>query len=106
MSTMIESEIAAGPDVRGFMRRHNAEATYRKVSALVNECYPQHLGIEVSLRNDPDEEGLQKVLFYVKMPDMTFDSLMAQKDSYHERLVREVPLDQVPLFGVLLRFVA
>jgi hypothetical protein len=102
MSIMTSGQIEVPPEVRDFVRKNRAEVSFRAVVSLVRECYPQLAGIDVKLLDDPDEEDWKRTMLVVRMPSIDFEELMSQKDRYHDRLVREVPLDQIPFFCVSL----
>ena len=101
MSTATLPETAASPDVRMFLKQHNAEAAFVTLCELVRECYPALRRIDVELSADPDEDDRWKVLLWVRLPAMALETYLAQHDTYHERLRDEISVPQLPLFGVL-----
>lgn len=68
---------------------------------------PQLRGIEVELRDDPDEDGRQRVAIHVLLPASLPDTLLdARVHCFYERFVEEAPLTKCPLFVLLNDFLA
>ena len=91
--------------VQEFLKRHDAEADYRTYCALVRESFPELVRLEVTLENDPDEEGRQQLVLWVYMPDSISDEILDRQEAhYHQRFFGEVPHAKSPLFVTLTRF--
>ncbi|MCI0641783.1 MAG: hypothetical protein L0Y72_03935 [Gemmataceae bacterium] len=106
MGTGLIDKLATPPEVRDFLQTNNAEAAFLKVLELVRDCYPQIVAIAVELWDDPDEIDRRKVVFRPSLPiAISTDEVIDIERVYHERFVSEIPLEQCPLFGVILRFV-
>jgi len=96
---------AVHSDVQRFLERHGAEDAFATVCRLLRECHPQLENIEAELRDDPDDSARRKVVIWFTLPSSLATELyLAQHETYHDRLIHEIPLSLLPLFGVLAKF--
>jgi hypothetical protein len=99
------SEEVVDAATRNFLMRHGAELEFRKIIELVRACFPELLGLEVALHEDPDEEGRAQAVLRVKLSESFPDGeLQSALRRYHERLIKELPLSQCPLFALVTEF--
>jgi hypothetical protein len=105
MSAATVPAVTLNPEVHQFLRQHDAEGSFAKFCELVREVYPQLRSIEAELVPDPDEEDRCKIILWVQLPESTsMEEYHARHEKYHERLMSDIPLAHLPLFGVLTHF--
>jgi hypothetical protein len=107
MASTISEELAVDPSVSTFLQRRGAQEELRKICELARGCFPGLIGLEVTLQEDPDEDGRSQAVVCTRLaesyPDM---QLRLGLRRYHERLVTEIPLPLCPLFALIIQFVS
>lgn len=107
MASTVSEELTVDADVAAFLHRHGAQSQFRKVCELVQACLPALVGLEVTLQEDPDENGRVQAVVCAKLPkSYPDDQLQAALRRYHKRLVEELPLSHCPLFALVTEFVS
>ena len=107
MASTTSQELTVDASISDFLIRHSAEREFRKVCELVRASFPALIGLEVTLQEDPDEDGRAQALVCAKLPEVyPDDQLQASMRRYHERLIAELPLSYCPLFALVIAFVS
>jgi hypothetical protein len=57
MASTTSQELTVDASIRDFLIRHRAEREFRKVCELVRASFPALIGLDVTLQEDPDEDG-------------------------------------------------
>ena len=106
MASTTSEQLVVDASVEDFLLQHGAEADFRKICDLVRACFPELIALEVTIEEDPDEEGRVQAVVRVKLPESHPDHLVQiGLRRYHERLVAELPLSHCPLFALVTEFV-
>jgi hypothetical protein len=105
VASTVSEEFSVDPAVIGFLRQHGAQSYFGIVCELVNACFPEAIGLDVALQEDPDEFGRVQVVLCVTLPlSYPDDWLHAARCRYHEQLIEQVPLSRCPLFALVVEF--
>ena len=98
-------EIALSKEVIDLLRAKSAVEEYRVTEQLIRETFPELLGLDVYLQEDPDEEGITRVVLDVILPEaMPFDVLSARRNAYHTERRRRLPTIEWPVCGLSINF--
>jgi len=101
MSTATLPEISISPEVREFLKGHNAEAAFDKVRELVRKCYPDLVDMRFSLLDDPDVDDRAWCMIDITLaPNASSEERLARKDYYNGRIVEHIPFEYAQWFGL------
>src|SRR5947209_16157803 len=103
MPTAATIEPVIEPGVSEVLRRHNAEAAFQTTCDIARSCFPAMRSLHVDLLDDPDEDGKVWVLLHVVLPHAyPWEKQYPGELRFHEAMVRQVPLELNPLFGLYM----
>src|SRR5437763_11502209 len=107
MSAATAPEKKLTQEIRAFLTEHDADAVFENVCRIARDCYPNCVDMTLRLLDDPDTDERRWLVLDILVPEsMSLDQLRQQDDTYHSRVVTEIPLQYCPLFTVSSRFVA
>jgi hypothetical protein len=102
----LAESLLTNEEVATFLSAHQAEAAFENVCKLAQTFFSERDTLEVMLQEDPDTIGRSQVVVVVRLAASSSDEqVRAALARYHERLVKEVPLDLCPLFALIPEFV-
>jgi hypothetical protein len=102
-TTCIEPTIE--PEVFEVLRKNNAEAAFQTACEIARASFPKMISLHVELLDDPDVNGRAWVMLYVLVPrtnPMEYPS--RERDRFQEELMKRMPRELVPLFGLFVLF--
>jgi hypothetical protein len=95
------------PGVSELLGQHNAEAAFQTVCEIARNCFPELRSLQVSLLDDPDEEGRIWVVLNGSLPaSHSLELLQDQRGRYYELLAERLPVETLPPFGLTMDFQA
>jgi hypothetical protein len=108
MSEMVTTEprITIATDVLALLKERNAEKRFSDLLALIRECFPQALSLDVYLQGDCTEPTCIRVVIDVYFPTNATETerLLEQWGEFDQQLVARIPVEYPPLFLVMRRY--
>jgi hypothetical protein len=97
--------IAVPKDVMDLLKTKSAEEEYRVTEQLIRENFPEMQSLDVYLQEDPDEDGITRVILEVVLPEtMPFEILSERRNMFYGERHRRLPALEWPVCGLSVSF--
>ena len=101
MSKVLSDAAILSKDVQNVLRATSAESEFYITEQIVRESFPELMALNVYLQEDPDEEGITRVILEAVLPEsMTFDLLHERKMAYYDAIATRLVDVEWPVCGL------
>ncbi len=105
MSKLLSERASLSQDVQDLLRAKSAEPEFCKTEELIREFFPEMLALNIYLQEDPDEEGITRVILEAVLPEsMSERPLGDYLTPFYTELHQRLPNVTWPVCGLSIDF--